>query len=71
VVTETGICLNFEGWMSEDMMQKIAGIMPPNEENGLDMLCGFDYNEVLIVIDIHGLVDAKSYKYIHSQLTLC
>jgi hypothetical protein len=26
---------------------------------------------VLIVIDIHGLVDAKSYKYIHSQLTLC
>jgi hypothetical protein len=53
------------------MMQKIAGIMPPNEENGLDMLCGFDYNEVLIVIDIHGLVDAKSYKYIHSQLTLC
>jgi hypothetical protein len=45
VVTETGICLNFEGWMSEDMMQKIAGIMPPNEENGLDMLCGFDYNE--------------------------
>jgi hypothetical protein len=31
--------------MSEDIMQKMAGIMPPNEENGPDMLCGFDYHE--------------------------